>query len=324
MPVVGIQRFEVAAADLWTEFASSDRSPTPASQTTAESFPCGLAWTSGKTLFYNLTVAAFTADQSVQLYRNEIPFRPGGEITKDFHTNWAGDFAAPREQLLLHSLAVSKHGDGRAQALQQDEIATMRKDPVIRKRIVKSFAMMLDFYGFRLDEVNHIVRTNGFQERFANLKGNDRNHRRIMRILKFLGHVGLKRYQKAWLTALKREVHDTKNLKECRASYEGQWVHATACITLRTLPLCVPRVLAIQRTFHGWWYCSASCRFGVVWHRLRDDLSSLLRYVTVLHGHRPRRRRHVSRVPRWHVTIACCRPGRQLPAPARRVSLATS
>jgi hypothetical protein len=59
----------------------------------------------------------------VQLYRNEIPFRPGGEITEDFHTNWAGDFAAPREQLLLHSLAVplmAMGGNSQAQALQQD------------------------------------------------------------------------------------------------------------------------------------------------------------------------------------------------------------
>jgi hypothetical protein len=58
-----------------------------------------------------------------------------------------------------------------SQALQPHEITSMRSSAEIMARIMKSYEMMLDFYGMRLvsAETGLLDRSEGFPDRYDNL-----------------------------------------------------------------------------------------------------------------------------------------------------------
>jgi len=58
-----------------------------------------------------------------------------------------------------------------SQALQPHEIISMRSSTEIMKRIMRSYEMMLDFYGMRLvsTETGLLARSEDFSDRYENL-----------------------------------------------------------------------------------------------------------------------------------------------------------
>ena len=58
-----------------------------------------------------------------------------------------------------------------SQALQPHEITSMRSNTEIMQRIIKSYEMMLDFYGIRLvsSQTGLLDRSEHFSDRYANL-----------------------------------------------------------------------------------------------------------------------------------------------------------
>ena len=74
-------------------------------------------------------------------------------------------------------------------------------DPACRERVILSYRMMLEFYGFTLlsTETGALERSNDFEERFSNLSRNSHNFLRISRILKSLGELGFERFKVRFL-----------------------------------------------------------------------------------------------------------------------------
>jgi len=64
----------------------------------------------------------------------------------------------------------------------------MRESPEIKERVLKSYRLMLDFYGLQLtDELTgQLERTQGYASRYRNLTRSSHNYLRISRILKHL------------------------------------------------------------------------------------------------------------------------------------------
>jgi hypothetical protein len=105
---------------------------------------------------------------------------------------------------VLFPLPVASRFNSRAPLLDDATLARFRTDDVIHANLLKSFQMMLHFYGFRLDEqTGEVVEADNFAERAPEwLFPEDHNHLRITRILKCLTLCGLKDQAAAFLKAL--------------------------------------------------------------------------------------------------------------------------
>ncbi|TRY58214.1 hypothetical protein DNTS_008558, partial [Danionella cerebrum] len=84
-----------------------------------------------------------------------------------------------------------------AEVLTKKEIQLFREDKEAKRKLVKSYEVMLDFYGIRLrnKDTGEVERSSRWKERFDNLNRNTHNNLRITRILKCLGTLGLEHYQ---------------------------------------------------------------------------------------------------------------------------------
>jgi hypothetical protein len=113
-----------------------------------------------------------------------------------------------------------------ASRLQTHEIEIIRSDPECLKRLVKSFRLMLDFYGMILkdEQTGEIVRADNWKERYSHLNSSFHNYLRISRILKCLGEFGFAHLQVAWLDFWITEVYENKQLSNCKKSLEEFWL----------------------------------------------------------------------------------------------------
>jgi hypothetical protein len=109
------------------------------------------------------------------------------------------------------------------------EVEEFRRDPALRERVLRSFRLMLGFYGFAMSPAGGV--TIAPSAEFAAKSGNwltaaNHNHLRITRILKSLVLLGLKREALAWFAALERVYADNAGLIG-RTTYE-YWRSAVA------------------------------------------------------------------------------------------------
>ncbi|EGD80764.1 hypothetical protein PTSG_01353 [Salpingoeca rosetta] len=96
-----------------------------------------------------------TRTKNLDFYCNRIPSQPNGDLIDAIHSTWLHKHALLEEHhgyiqwlFPLHEAGVN----GLAQVLQRPELEQMRRDPKIRIRVQRSFELMLDFYGFVLED----------------------------------------------------------------------------------------------------------------------------------------------------------------------------
>jgi hypothetical protein len=117
------------------------------------------------------------------------------------------------------------------------EVEEFRRDPALRERVLRSFRLMLGFYGFAMSPAGGptdgpaggvtIAPSAEFAAKCRNwLTAANHNHLRITRILKSLVLLGLKREALAWFAALQRVYADHAGVIG-RATYE-YWRSAVA------------------------------------------------------------------------------------------------
>ncbi|KAF5904604.1 opioid growth factor receptor-like protein 1 [Clarias magur] len=137
---------------------------------------------------------------NLYFYQNRIPFQPHGVCIEDFHKDWFGDYTRlERVHSYIQWLFPTQEPgvNTYAHVLTPIEIKHFCEDKTVKKRLLKSYKLMLDFYGIRLvnEETGEVRRANNWRERFENLNRNRHNNLRITRILKCLGLLGFRRYQ---------------------------------------------------------------------------------------------------------------------------------
>jgi hypothetical protein len=113
-----------------------------------------------------------------------------------------------------------------AQKLHAWEAEAIRADPQAMDRFVKSYEMMLNFYGMKLTnrDSGEITRADNWMERFATLNHSEHNFLRITRILKSLGEMGLERYKMPLIQFLLTEAIATRELWNTLNSCHNYWI----------------------------------------------------------------------------------------------------
>jgi len=93
-------------------------------------------------------------------------------------------------------------------------------------RVVKSYKMMLNFFGMKL--VNDLTGEVGrepevWESRYCYLNTASNNNVKITRMLKSLGLLGFEQYQKAFVQHLKVEIEENGLLKNLRDNHKNYW-----------------------------------------------------------------------------------------------------
>ncbi|KAM3621394.1 uncharacterized protein V6R79_010702 [Siganus canaliculatus] len=145
-------------------------------------------------------VASVDDNCNLKFYSGLEPSKPDGIYIDTFHTEWFGEYdrleyVHTYVQWLFPLQEPGMNDD--ASPLTKEEMKCFLKDSKAMANLVKSYKLMLDFYGVELyDEIKGTVRrTSNWTDRFNNLNNNTHNNLRITRILKCLGHLGYAHYQ---------------------------------------------------------------------------------------------------------------------------------
>ena len=116
------------------------------------------------------------------------------------------------------------HGDG-------DEI---RDNQQALDAVIKSYKMMLNFYGTQLSSDGRSVeRSAKWEERFPHLNNSTGEHSRITRILTSLGQLGLERLKEPFLRFVLHEISDYQQLRNTILSLRDEWIPTLADETVR-------------------------------------------------------------------------------------------
>jgi hypothetical protein len=176
-------------------------------------------------------------------YSNALRCRPLRMFVEEFHAVHSRDYGFLEDShsfiQWLFPLYVDSGMNYRAEKLEHDEARLMRRDPSIARRVVASYSMMLDFYGFVLaDETTGRVapspNADHREQRFCNLNYSFHNNLRITRIITSLGHLGFRRWRAPLVEALRREIGTVDRpgpLFSCSRSCEDYWLPLLAPTT---------------------------------------------------------------------------------------------
>ncbi|KAK2914703.1 opioid growth factor receptor-like [Channa argus] len=125
---------------------------------------------------------------------------PDGIYIQDFHNDWYGEYDALEyvHTYIQWLFPLQEPGmNFQAPALTRGEIQDFLSNKTAKENLLKSYQLMLDFYGITLydKEKGKVRRASNWRERFNNLNSHTHNNLRITRILKCLGTLGYPHYQ---------------------------------------------------------------------------------------------------------------------------------
>eukprot|EP01088_Endostelium_zonatum_P006336 TRINITY_DN18454_c0_g1_i1.p1 TRINITY_DN18454_c0_g1~~TRINITY_DN18454_c0_g1_i1.p1 ORF type:complete len:293 (-),score=74.70 TRINITY_DN18454_c0_g1_i1:71-949(-) len=167
---------------------------------------------------------------NAKFYQNKRKSIPDGDYIDNIHSNWWGDY----RRLEVHHgyiqwlFPIREHGmNSQSEPLQMHEIETIKADPVAKARVLKSYKLMLDFYGMRLrdDNTGEVERNpSNWKDRYENLNTSGHNYLRITRILKSLGELGYEHVKVKWIEFFIQEVYENRQLRNIKSSLENYFV----------------------------------------------------------------------------------------------------
>ncbi|XP_051967431.1 opioid growth factor receptor-like protein 1 [Xyrauchen texanus] len=137
---------------------------------------------------------------NLRFYQGQRRSVPDDVHIHDFHKEWHADYNRLERvhsyiQWLFPLQEPGMNWD--AHVLTKKEIKLFREDENAKNNLVKSYKLMLDFYGIELvnESTGEVTHAPNWQDRFRNLNRNTHNNLRITRILKSLGTLGFQHYQ---------------------------------------------------------------------------------------------------------------------------------
>uniref|UniRef100_A0A3Q1EXS3 Opioid growth factor receptor 2 n=1 Tax=Acanthochromis polyacanthus TaxID=80966 RepID=A0A3Q1EXS3_9TELE len=123
-----------------------------------------------------------------------------GVHIKDFHNEWHGEYDTLEyvHTYIQWLFPLQEPGmNFEATPLTKEEINEFLKSSTAKENLLKSYKLMLDFYGIELCDAKtgEVKRAWNWSDRFHNLDSHTHNNLRITRILKCLGTLGYRHYQ---------------------------------------------------------------------------------------------------------------------------------
>eukprot|EP01095_Lingulamoeba_sp_RSL-Kostka_P009068 TRINITY_DN30_c1_g7_i1.p1 TRINITY_DN30_c1_g7~~TRINITY_DN30_c1_g7_i1.p1 ORF type:complete len:278 (-),score=98.09 TRINITY_DN30_c1_g7_i1:231-1064(-) len=169
-------------------------------------------------------------NQNLRFYSNEMSSKPRGAKIDNMHKTWYGDYhkLEAHHGFIQWIFPIREQGlNGSAHKLQLHEIEAISNSDEMKERLVKSYEMMLDFYGMVLQnrETGEVRRNKkNYKSRYNNLNHSFHNYLRITRILKCLGELGFEHYKKPFCIHVVREMYENKKLTNAKRSCLNYWI----------------------------------------------------------------------------------------------------
>eukprot|EP00051_Salpingoeca_urceolata_P009941 m.120738 g.120738 ORF g.120738 m.120738 type:complete len:225 (-) comp16515_c0_seq3:270-944(-) len=137
--------------------------------------------------YRDITTNDLSMDLNKRFYANTIVSQPDGEFIDTIHEKWAGnyDLLETHHGYIQWLFPIREQGmNSHAQPLQRHELEFIRDHQ--QARVVRSYELMLDFYGMRLKDrdTGEIERSDNWVRCYHNLNTSGHNYLRITRILK--------------------------------------------------------------------------------------------------------------------------------------------
>ncbi|XP_078140020.1 uncharacterized protein LOC139925933 [Centroberyx gerrardi] len=165
---------------------------------------------------------------NLDFYLGHRPSSPDSISIHEFHSSeWYGNYdKLERVHTFIQWLFPLQEPGVNYQAseLTKEEIEAFLVSDLAKDNLLKSYKLMLDFYGIELCDVKtgEVQRASNWREQFYNLNNNTHNNLRITRILKCLGTLGFGHYQAPLVRFFLKEtlVHGAlPNVKESVLNY---------------------------------------------------------------------------------------------------------
>ncbi|XP_070565597.1 opioid growth factor receptor-like [Ptychodera flava] len=163
-------------------------------------------------------------------YKNAIESEPRGDYIDNIHEYWWGvyDRLERHQGYIQWIFPIREKGmNYQSQELQLHEAEGIKSDKQAWARVLKSYEMMLDFYGMKLvdKEKGTIQRAANWKERYSHLNRSTHNYLRITRILKSLGELGYEHLKTPFVEFVLTEALENGQLKNCVNSCVQYWLH---------------------------------------------------------------------------------------------------
>lgn len=166
---------------------------------------------------------------NLDFYLGKIKSKPNGDYIDVIHKEWKGNYdLLEAHHGYIQWLFPNSEDPGvnhHASVLKKKESEAISKDSALKAKVLKSFELMLDFWGFSLKEENkkiEIHKTKHWRRRFDNWQGGH-NNLRVCRCFKSLGQLGLSEYKLPFALVLCQEIVDG-NLRGCSSSLVDFWI----------------------------------------------------------------------------------------------------
>lgn len=164
---------------------------------------------------------------NLNFYLGKQPSLPDNVYINDFHKHWFGDYDSLES---VHSFIqwlfpLEEQGmNHMARTLTKAEIQEFLQSQPAKENLLKSYKLMLDFYGIELcnEETGEVKRANNWRARFKNMNSRTHNNLRLTRILKCLGTLGYRHYQAPLVHFFLEETlinEELENVKESVLNY---------------------------------------------------------------------------------------------------------
>ncbi|TKS71020.1 Opioid growth factor receptor [Collichthys lucidus] len=137
---------------------------------------------------------------NLNFYLGHEPSVPDGVYIHTFHDVWLGDYQRLEyvHTYIQWLFPLQEPGmNYEASPLTKEEIQGFLENSIAKENLLKSYKLMLDFYGIELcdERTGKVKRAKNWKDRFNNLDTHSHNNLRITRILKCQGTLGYPHYQ---------------------------------------------------------------------------------------------------------------------------------
>jgi hypothetical protein len=163
-------------------------------------------------------------------YSGKLNSRPNNAYIDDIHLYWWYDYALLEQEhgFIQWIFPVFQSGGMNVESLplNKEEARMIRHDLQCAIRVVRSYKMMLNFYGITLkdESTGEVDKNNIWETRFYNLEHHYHNNLRINRILTSLGHLGFTRYKAPLLRFWEKVIVKEGHLPYCNKSFTHFWL----------------------------------------------------------------------------------------------------
>jgi hypothetical protein len=131
-----------------------------------------------------------------------------------------------RHNYIQFLFPIRESGLANVQPMTKHEAEEISKSYECKERLIKSYSLMLDFYGMELvdSKTGEVKRSKNYKDRYHNLDTSSHNYLRITRILKCLGICGLEYLKSPLLNHFILEVFQNKEIENCKSSLVRYWL----------------------------------------------------------------------------------------------------